>query len=91
MPDIENLDALSSGELHDRAVRLAVSRGDVKFLWDLLRDIPAAKAAAGDPRGGQDDILHVTALIRDFITAGEGEVAEGLRPVYLDYLSNTGD
>lgn len=91
MPDIENLDALPAGELHDRAVKLAVSRGDVKFLWRLLRDIPAAEAAAGDPRRGQTDILHVTALISDFIASGEGDVAEALRPVYLDYLASTDD
>jgi hypothetical protein len=87
MPDIEDLDALSSGELHDRAVKLAVGRGDVKFLWRLLRNIPAAEAIAGDPGRGQTDILHVTALISDFMASGEGDVAEALRPLYLEYLT----
>ncbi|MCW2902719.1 MAG: hypothetical protein JWO67_4984 [Streptosporangiaceae bacterium] len=86
MSDTGELEALSSRELHDRAVKLAVARGDVKFLWRLLRDIPAAEAAVGDVRRGQTDIMRITALISDFVLAGEGEIADALRPVYLDYL-----
>jgi hypothetical protein len=82
----EDLDALSSRELHDRAIKLAVSRRDVRFLWRLLREIPAAQSAAGDLHRGETDILRVTALISDFMQSGEGDVAEALRPLYLEYL-----
>jgi hypothetical protein len=82
----EDLDALSSRELHDRAIKLAVSRRDVRFLWRLLREIPAAQAAAGDLRRGETDIVRATALISDFLQSGEGDVAEALRPLYLEYL-----
>jgi hypothetical protein len=82
----EDLDALSSRELHDRAIKLAVSRRDVRFVWRLLREIPAAQAAAGDLRRGETDIVRATALISDFMQSGAGDVAEALRPLYLEYL-----
>lgn len=82
----DDLDALSSRELHDRAIKLAVDRRDVRFLWRLLREIPAAQAAAGDLRRGEMDVIRVSALISDFMRSGEGGIAEALRPIYLDYL-----
>jgi hypothetical protein len=86
MSDAEDLDALSSRELHDRAIKLAVGRRDLRFLWRLLREIPAAQAAAGDLRRGETDVIRASALINDFMRSGEGEVAEALRPLYLAYL-----
>ncbi|MFD0658594.1 hypothetical protein [Thermocatellispora tengchongensis] len=43
--DADELESLSARELHDRAVRYAVRHGDLGFLWDLLKVIPAAEAA----------------------------------------------
>ncbi|SEG07377.1 hypothetical protein SAMN04489712_103111 [Thermomonospora echinospora] len=85
--DYAELDRLPTKELHDEAMKLALARGDLGFLWRVLRDIPAAEAAAGQPAQGTADILHVSALINEFLHAGEGDVAEALRPVYLDYLA----
>ncbi|MCP2275054.1 hypothetical protein SAMN04244553_2417 [Nocardia amikacinitolerans] len=82
----EELENLSSKELHDRAVRLAVRRGDIKYLWQLLTRIPAAEAAAGNVGESEADIKFVLPLIDDYIHAGDGAVAEQLRPFYLDYL-----
>ena len=36
------------------------------------------------------DITKVTALLADAIDSGEGEVAEALRPLYIDYLARHG-
>jgi hypothetical protein len=85
--DYAELDRLPTRELHDQAMKLALARGDLGFLWRVLSDIPAAEAAVGQPAQGTADILHVSALINEFLHAGEGDVAEALRPVYLDYLS----
>jgi hypothetical protein len=82
----EDLEKLSSKELHDRAVKLAVRHGDVKYLWRLLTTIPAAEAAAGDLGESQADIKYVVPMIDDYIHAGDGEIAEVLRPYYLEYL-----
>ena len=82
----DELDALSSRELHDRAVRRALHHADVAFLWELLRAIPAAEASEGHDSEAGRDITKVTSLIADAIDSGEGDLAEALRPLYLDYL-----
>jgi hypothetical protein len=81
-----DLDALSSRELHDMAMRRALHHVDVKFLWELLRAIPAAEEIAGHPAEAGADLTQVSALIGDAVGTGEGEVAEALRPLYIDYL-----
>ena len=82
----DELDALSSRELHDRAVHRALLHADVEFLWELLRAIPAAEASEGHDTEAGRDITKVTSLIADAIDSGEGDLAEALRPLYLDYL-----
>jgi hypothetical protein len=86
----EALEELSSRELHERAVRLAMARKDVGFFWRLLSDIPAAAAARGDLERGQTDLMRVSGLVTDFLGAGEGQLADALRPVYLEYLRGPG-
>ncbi|HUZ51803.1 MAG TPA: hypothetical protein VMU94_04670 [Streptosporangiaceae bacterium] len=84
MSDLDDLDALPSRELHDLAVRRARHHLDVAFLWELLRAIPAGEAIAGHPDHAGADALHLSALIGDAIDADD--VADALRPLYLDYL-----
>jgi hypothetical protein len=81
-----DLEALSSHELHDMAVRRALHHGDVKFLWDLLREIPAAEEVAGNPAEASADITKVAELVSDAVGSGEGQIADALRPLYIDYL-----
>ncbi|MFD4432672.1 hypothetical protein [Nocardia sp. NPDC058497] len=87
MSEDEDLEKLSSKELHDRAVRTAVRRGDVKFLWRLLKSIPAAQAEAGELGESEADIKYVLPMIDDYMHAGDGKLADVLRPTYLDYLN----
>ena len=86
----DELDALSSRELHDLAVRRALRHVDVEFLWDLVRAIPAAEASEGNSIEAGRDITKVTSLIADAIDSGQGELAEALRPLYIDYLVKHG-
>ncbi len=81
MANIEELDALSSKELHDRAVKVAEHRLDVKFFFALLEAIPAANASESEA-----DVMSMRALVNDFLHADEGELADTLRPLYIDYL-----
>jgi len=85
--DGADLDALSSKELYERAMDLARERRDVGFLWELLRAIPAAAASLGDVGRAEFDLLHGLSLLEEFTHAGEGEMADALRPLYLRYLS----
>ncbi len=87
----EELDALSSRELHHLAVRRALRHVDVEFLWQLLRAIPAAEASEGHAIEAGRDITKVSALIANAIDSGEGDVAEALRPLYIDYLVKHGE
>jgi hypothetical protein len=82
-----DLDALSSHELHDLAVRRALHHADVGFLWRLLRAIPAAETMTGDAREAGADATRMSSLISDALGSGEGEVADALRPLYIDYLT----
>ncbi len=80
------LDSLSSRELHDLAVRRALHRADVGFFWELLRAIPAAETLEGDVHEAGEDLTKVSALLSDALTLGEGNLADQMRPLYLDYL-----
>ncbi|MGH3117378.1 MAG: hypothetical protein ACRDQ2_09755 [Gaiellales bacterium] len=80
--DLENTPAL---DLHHRAVRLAARRLDVGFLWTLAKSIPAAEASVGHMREAEADAISISALLDDLVR-GEAEVAEALRPMYLEYL-----
>jgi hypothetical protein len=86
----EELERLSTKELHDRALALARDRGDAGFLWKLLKALPVAEAAIGDEERSKIDILRPLALINDFFDADEGALGEALRPLYLDYLQEHG-
>lgn len=89
--DVEELGTLPTSELHDRAVRYAVRHGDFAFLWELLKVIPAAEAASGHGGETANDLSRVSALLSDAMAAGEGELGEALKPVYLEYLAQHPD
>ena len=84
------LERLSSEELHDLAVSRAKRHLDVRFFWELMKVLPAAEAAVGDLEDAEADIQRMSAHLDDVTDAGEGEVAEALRPFYLEYLHKHG-
>jgi hypothetical protein len=82
----EDLEKLSTRELHDRAVHRAEKHLDVKFFWSLLEIIPAAEAARGDVGEADFDVVSARGLVKDALHSGDGELAEALRPIFIDYL-----
>src|SRR5437588_664343 len=70
----------SAKQLHDLAVRYAVRHLDVPFFYRLMKALPVAEAATGDLEEARADALTLRAHIDDVTDAGEGEVAELLRP-----------
>jgi hypothetical protein len=90
MSEDDGLDRLSSEELHDLAVSRAKRHLDVKFFWELMQLLPAAELAAGDFDSAEDDVMLVSAHVDDVTDAGRGEVADLLRPFYVDYLREHG-
>jgi hypothetical protein len=87
MPD---LDQLSSKQLHDLAVSRARHHADLKFFWDLLKVLPVAEAGAGKLDEAEADLSSTIAHVDDITDSGDGEVADLLRPFYLDYLQRHG-
>ncbi len=83
---VDALEALSTEQLHDRAIRYAERHLDVKFFWSLLEAIPAAETARGDQGEADYDIQFSKGLIKDALHSGEGELGELLRPLFIDYL-----
>jgi len=82
----EELEELSTQELHDRAVRRAERHLDARFFWELLEAIPAAETALGDLGEADFDIQFSKGLIKDALHSGEGELGDALRPLFIDYL-----
>jgi len=87
MTTFEELDQLSSQELHDRAMERAQKHLDVRFFWRLLNTIPEAEAAAGELDEADEDIERPRALLFSTLDADkDGKVLDALRPLYIDYL-----
>jgi hypothetical protein len=86
MAEDDGLDALSSRELHDLAVRRAKRHLDVRFFYRLMQTLPVAEAGAGKLAESENDIYRLSGHLDDLTASGEGETAELMRPLYLEYL-----
>jgi hypothetical protein len=86
MSEDDGLESLSSKELHDLAVSRAKRHLDVRFYWDLVRLLPAAEAGAGELGEAEEDVMRLSAHVDDVTEAGEGQVADLMRPFYIEYL-----
>jgi hypothetical protein len=82
----EDLERLSTRELHDRAMHRAEKHLDARFLWSLLEMIPAAEAASGDVGEADFDSQVARGQISDALHSGDGKLGDALRPVFIDYL-----
>ncbi|QVQ51116.1 hypothetical protein J4H86_20120 [Spiractinospora alimapuensis] len=86
----DDLERLSSHELHRRAMERARHHVDLAFLWRLFRALPAAEAAAGNVDAARAGVAQMTGLIGDVISVREEQdpaLLDALRPIYIDYLA----
>ena len=90
MPAADDLDQLSAEELHDLAVRYALRHLDVGFFVRLMKTLPVAEAAIGEVDEAEADVMTLRAHVDDLTDSGRGEVAELMRPFYLEYLREHG-
>jgi hypothetical protein len=88
--DDDRLERLSSQELHDLAVRHALRHLDVPFFIRLMEALPVAEAAAGEIDEAAADAMTLSAHVDDLTDSGQGEVADLLRPLYIEYLEEHG-
>jgi hypothetical protein len=86
----DGLDALSSQQIHDLAVKRARRHFDARFFYDMMKLLPVAEAGAGEYEKSDDDILRLSAHFDDVSDSGKGEVGDLMRPFYLEYLRKHG-
>jgi len=86
----DDLERLTSEQLHDLAVSHAKKHLDVRFFWDLMKLMPAAEAAAGEFDQAEADVMTLGSHVDDVTESGRGEVADMLRPFYIEYLGRHG-
>lgn len=86
VPSIEELEAVPTDELRERAFNLAMKHVDVGFFWNLLEAAPAVEAAAGHLDEAEADILSLSQRVADVVHPDTTEEADAFRPIYIDYL-----
>ena len=85
MTTFEELDALSSRELHDRAVKRAERRLDVSFFWRLMEEGTAADAAEGSLERGEEQTAHWSRQVLEVLRHDDAAL-DARRPIYIEYL-----
>jgi hypothetical protein len=81
---IEDLDPISTPELHDRAFKLAEKRLDVGFFWKIFKAVPEAEAVSGRPDETAVDVHYISQWLGNFFEARD--LGDALRPFYVEYL-----
>jgi hypothetical protein len=81
----EDLETMTSRDLHDRAIGMAKAEGDLDWLWHLLRSIPTAEGEVGDLEDSGMDMLSTVSAINGYARA-DRDLTGTLRSQYVDYL-----
>ena len=81
----EDLETLSSHQLHERAVDAAKAEGDIDWLWHILGSIPAIEGQLGDLDDSGLDVASLVTAINTSIRA-DRSAEDVLRPQYIEYL-----
>ncbi len=87
----DELDALPTDQLRDRAFALARERHDIRFFISIMRHLPAAEdvelldTSLGAYGASVDEAVE---MWREFTEGGYGEVEPLLRAKFIDYLLN---
>jgi hypothetical protein len=81
----EDLETLTSRDLHDRALGMARSERDLEWLQHLLRSIPAAEGELGDLEDSEMDVAGTVSAINGYARA-DRDLLEVLRSQHVDYL-----
>ena len=84
MTTIEELDAFTTKELHDRAFKIAERKLDLPFFWKIFRAIPQAEAVEDHPDDATADAHYISQWLGDFFEARD--LGDALRPFYIEYL-----
>jgi hypothetical protein len=81
----EDLETMTSRDLHDRAIGTAKAERDLDWPWHLLRSIPAAEGEVGQLEDSGMDIASTVSAVNGY-TRADRDLPDALRPQYVDYL-----
>jgi hypothetical protein len=81
----DDLETMPSHDLHDRAIGMAKADGDLGWLWQLIRSIPAAEGEVGDLEDSDMDMASTISAINGYIRA-DRDLPGTLRSRYVGYL-----
>jgi hypothetical protein len=84
--DFAELDALTTGELQDRAFKLARERRDVRFFWSLFEHLPTAETGDDGSFGVQSTVDDAVAAWKDATDHEYGDEEPLVRAAFIDYL-----
>ncbi|WP_432984837.1 hypothetical protein [Dactylosporangium sp. CA-233914] len=90
---LEQLDALTTEDLRDRAFTLARQRRDIKFFWDLFTHVTLSDDDTQDGWIGSLDatIDDAVALWREATSHDYGENEPLVRAAFIDYVMQHGN
>jgi hypothetical protein len=81
----EDLETMTSRDLHDRAIGTAKAGKDLDWLWHLLRSISAGEDEIGDLEDSDMDVASTVSAINGY-TRADRDLPDTLRSQYVDYL-----
>lgn len=87
----DELDALTTDELRERAFASAERKRDVGFFWDLIKHLRASGEFGSDDgsAGGLGESIHgLIDLINELLGRHDDSIEPLLRARYIDYLSS---
>jgi hypothetical protein len=82
----DELDALSTEELQDRAFDRARDRHDVRFFWSLFKHLPAREDGNDGTFGLQSTVDDAVALWKESTDHEYGDEEPLIRAAFIDYL-----
>ena len=85
----DDLEVMTSSDLHDRAIDTAKVERDLDWLRHLLRSIPAAEQEIGDLEDSGMDMAGTVSAVNGYIRA-DRDLPDALRSQYVDYLLGLG-
>ena len=82
----DELDALATEELQDRAFALARQRRDVSFFWSIFEHVPAREGGDDGSFGIQSTVDDAIAVWKETTEGEYGEQEPLIRAALIDYL-----
>jgi hypothetical protein len=82
----DELDALPTEELRERAFELARHRRDMSFFWSIFEHLPAGESGDDGTFGLLSNVDDAVAVWKENTGGGYGDQEPLIRAAFIDYL-----